>query len=531
MANNFHPAWTTSTHGRVSELNPALASLDKAITYAKNVIVHCDGSVTYNSGTGQLAWSGTLRILFNREDGKAIENTVATGNVTLTDNQFAYVDLNETDATALTVYAASVSTGSASNFITFNRLVLGYRNTGSDAYFPVYLQLDSASAFTGLSDTPSSYTSKAYHTLQVNSGATALEFVKHNIGAAAAPTVNDDSGSGYVVGSRWIDTTNDKEYICLDNTSTAAVWTETTAGAGGGETNTASNVGTAGVGVFKTKAGVDLQFKKINAGSSKVTITDDTVNDEVDIDVAEGNITHDNLSGAGSNTHAQVDSHLASTANPHSVTKAQVSLTNVTDDAQLKRSANDISTFIEKTTPVSADLILIEDSADTGAKKKVQVGNLPDSELSDDATPQLSGDLDLNQKSISLSTALGTDLTAVGLIDSVTVDTNATGIGAALYMAADGNYDEADADAAATMPVTALALETGIGTKKILLQGYIRKDAWTWTPGGLIYADVTTGAMSQTAPIGTGDQVQVVGWAKTADIMYFNPSLVLVEVV
>ena len=56
-------------------------------------------------------------------------------------------------------------------------------------------------------------------------------------------------------------------------------------GAGGGEANTASNVGTAGVGVFKTKTGTDLQFRKINAGSSKITVTLDNVDDEVDIDL------------------------------------------------------------------------------------------------------------------------------------------------------------------------------------------------------------------------------------------------------
>lgn len=69
-------------------------------------------------------------------------------------------------------------------------------------------------------------------------------------------------------------------------------------GGGGGEANTASNVGTTGVGVFKQKTGVDLEFKKINAGSSKVTITDDTGNSEVDVDVAEANLTLANLGGS-----------------------------------------------------------------------------------------------------------------------------------------------------------------------------------------------------------------------------------------
>lgn len=71
---------------------------------------------------------------------------------------------------------------------------------------------------------------------------------------------------------------------------------------GGGEANLGSNVGTAGVGVFKDKSGVTLRFKKINAGSSKVTITDDTGNDEVDVDVAEGNIKLDDLGTPDDNT-------------------------------------------------------------------------------------------------------------------------------------------------------------------------------------------------------------------------------------
>ena len=42
------------------------------------------------------------------------------------------------------------------------------------------------------------------------------------------PTVNDDSGDGYKVGSRWINVTDNKEFVCLDNSAGAAVWSETT---------------------------------------------------------------------------------------------------------------------------------------------------------------------------------------------------------------------------------------------------------------------------------------------------------------
>lgn len=76
---------------------------------------------------------------------------------------------------------------------------------------------------------------------------------------------------------------------------------------GVGEANTASNVGTAGTGVFKQKTGVDLEFKKINAGSSKITITDDTGNSEVDVDVAEANLTLGNIGGTVGTTQIAND--------------------------------------------------------------------------------------------------------------------------------------------------------------------------------------------------------------------------------
>ena len=57
---------------------------------------------------------------------------------------------------------------------------------------------------------------------KISGGATSN--LKINFAASAAPDADDDTGEGYIVGSLWLDTTNDEAYICLDNTSSAAVW-------------------------------------------------------------------------------------------------------------------------------------------------------------------------------------------------------------------------------------------------------------------------------------------------------------------
>jgi len=66
-------------------------------------------------------------------------------------------------------------------------------------------------------------------------------------------------------------------------------------GGGGGESNTASNQGAGGVGLFNAKVGVDLQFRNINAASNKVTIVLDAGNKEVDIDIDPSKIDLDDL--------------------------------------------------------------------------------------------------------------------------------------------------------------------------------------------------------------------------------------------
>ena len=161
--------------------------------------------------------------------------------------------------------------------------------------------------------------------------------------------------------------TNNKKKVQIGNLPTG----------GGGEANTASNQGVAGVGFYDQKVGIDLQFRNLNVGSSKLSVTLDGANKEVDIDLVEGNVVHQNLSGAGTNTHAQIDTHVASVVNPHSVTNTQVGLGNVTNDAQLKRSANDFNTFANKGTAAAADVLLIEDAAASGAKKYITISAIP----------------------------------------------------------------------------------------------------------------------------------------------------------
>ncbi len=143
------------------------------------------------------------------------------------------------------------------------------------------------------------------------------------------------------------------------------------------------------------------------------------------------------------------------------------------------------------------------------------------------------GELPINSvAAIKLMNEPTSDLTCSGLIVSATVDTNAEGIGAPLFMAADGHLDTADADASTTAPCVALALETGTGSKKILVHGILRVDSWNWTTGpgtaSLIYVSTTTGTLTQTQPSGTDDVIQPVGWAITDDSIYFSPSMIYI---
>ena len=144
-------------------------------------------------------------------------------------------------------------------------------------------------------------------------------------------------------------------------------------------------------------------------------------------------------------------------------------------------------------------------------------------------------DLATYTTSAELGNAPSADNTGSGIITTDTVGENVAA-GEILYMKADGKYWKADADGVATMPAKVMAMEaiTADNAGKLLHMGYFRHDDWDWTLGNgeanLLWASVTPGAMSQTQPVGSGDQVQVVGYVVTVDIVFFNPSYELVEI-
>lgn len=155
-----------------------------------------------------------------------------------------------------------------------------------------------------------------------------------------------------------------------------------------------------------------------------------------------------------------------------------------------------------------------------------------DSDVADALSKKHSQNAD---SSMLLVAALSSNQTASGSKVSLTAG-ESFAFGEVGYIKSDGKVWKAKADAATTMPVRYVALGaiSADASGTFLRSGIVRNDAWNWTVGGesgLIYASAATaGAMTQTAPSGSGQKVQVIGHALTADIMDFNPESLMGEV-
>lgn len=86
--------------------------------------------------------------------------------------------------------------------------------------------------------------------------------------------------------------------------------------------------------------------------------------------------SHPEYSPISSELLEAIDEHLESIANPHQVSRGQVGLSNLTNDAQLRRRASDFMEFDEKPIVSDNDILLIEDSVDNHNKKKIKASAL-----------------------------------------------------------------------------------------------------------------------------------------------------------
>jgi len=182
-------------------------------------------------------------------------------------------------------------------------------------------------------------------------------------------------------------------------------------------------------------------------------------------------------------TQADFTAHTGNTSNPHSVTKAQVGLTSVTDDEQLKK-----------------------------------------------ADPVLGGELVVGNYNIKLGDSPGNGASS-GIIDTLTAGVTVA-FGEVCAIAATGKLAKAQADAIANSAAFAMALEAKNPDQacRVLLLGIVTNSGLSFTAGNLVYLSAATaGAITTTAPSGANNVIQLLGVMLSATKMYFMPSLVQVE--
>jgi hypothetical protein len=94
----------------------------------------------------------------------------------------------------------------------------------------------------------------------------------------------------------------------------------------------------------------------------------------------------------------------------------------------------------------------------------------------------------------------------------------------AVYLDASGTWQLADANGTGTFPCRGLAAAayTNGNAAVVVDNGVVRNDTWAWTIGGDVYLSATAGGLTQTAPSTSGDKVQKIGYAVSADSIRVN---------
>ena len=104
-----------------------------------------------------------------------------------------------------------------------------------------------------------------------------------------------------------------------------------------------------------------------------------------------------------------------------------------------------------------------------------------------------------------------------------------------VYLHTDDEVHEADADAIATMPAIGVSINTSNVTDgnpvEVMVLGLIRDESFTdfGTNGAPLYVHTGVGEMSNTAPSGTDDVVQVIGHSIGEKLIFVQPCLTTIE--
>jgi len=100
-----------------------------------------------------------------------------------------------------------------------------------------------------------------------------------------------------------------------------------------------------------------------------------------------------------------------------------------------------------------------------------------------------------------------------------------------VYLGTDDEVHECDADAIATMPAIGVSINTSDVTDgnsiEVMLLGLIREESFTdfGTNGAPVFVSTTVGEMTNTAPSGDDDVVQIIGHSIGEKLLFVQPSL------
>lgn len=128
---------------------------------------------------------------------------------------------------------------------------------GSNLYFTDARVAANASV-TSHSNHVANTSSNPHSVTKAQVGLADVENLKTNLNASAAPGASDDAGAGYSVGSKWVDTSAQNVYECVDSTASSAVWLKTSYGGAtwvfAEEKPAGTNAGTFSSGAWQTRA-------------------------------------------------------------------------------------------------------------------------------------------------------------------------------------------------------------------------------------------------------------------------------------